>query len=151
MIAGKTIPSGIIGMVDLAVVSTVAILWFGIPFRGNIGVLLLASVLYILAGLGMGLLVSTISKTQQEAFLITFMIVMPALLLSGFMFPVESMPRVFELATYVNPVRHYIEIVRAVFLKGVGLEVLWPQHLSLLGLGTVLLGAASLRFRREVR
>jgi ABC-2 type transport system permease protein len=150
LIAGKTIPFGVIGMVDLVVVSTVAILWFGIPFEGNAVVLLLASMLYITAGLGIGLLISSVSRTQQEAFLVTFMIAIPALLLSGFMFPVESMPRVFETATLLNPVRHYIEIVRAVFLKGAGLDVLWPQHLWLLGLGTFLLGSAALRFRGEV-
>jgi ABC-2 type transport system permease protein len=80
----------------------------------------------------------------------TYMVFMPALLLSGFMFPVSSMPRIFQEITILNPVRHYIEIVRAIFLKGIGIEVLWPQFLALVILGVALLGLATLRFRREV-
>ena len=149
-IAGKTLPFGIIGMGDLVLVTTVAVLWFDVPLRGSLPLLFMASVLYVMAGLGMGLLISTVSKTQQEAFMGTFLVFMPALLLSGFMFPVSSMPRIFQELTILNPVRHYIEIVRAIFLKGIGLDVLWPQFLALLLLGLALLTLATLRFRREV-
>ncbi len=150
LIAGKTLPFGIIGMGDMVLVTTVAVLWFDVPLRGSLSLLFLASLLYVVAGLGMGLLVSTVSKTQQEAFMGTFLVFMPALLLSGFMFPVSSMPVVFQNVTVLNPVRHYIEIVRAIFLKGIGIEVLWPQFLALFVLGTALLTLATLRFRREV-
>ncbi len=137
-------------MGDMVLVTTVAVLWFDVPLRGSLSLLFLASLLYVVAGLGMGLLVSTVSKTQQEAFMGTFLVFMPALLLSGFMFPVSSMPVVFQNVTVLNPVRHYIEIVRAIFLKGIGIEVLWPQFLALFVLGTALLTLATLRFRREV-
>ncbi len=150
LIAGKTLPFGIIAIGDLVLVTSVAVLWFSVPLRGSLPLLFFASLLFVIAGLGMGLLISTVSETQQEAFMGTFMVFMPALLLSGFMFPVSSMPRIFQEITILNPVRHYIEIVRAIFLKGIGIEVLWPQFLALVVLGVALLGLATLRFRREV-
>ena len=150
LIIGKTLPFGIIGMGDLVLVTTVAVLWFGVPLRGSLLLLFVASVLYVVAGLGMSLLISTVSKTQQEAFMGTFLVFMPALLLSGFMFPVSSMPEIFQDITILNPIRHYLEIVRAIFLKGIGIDVLWPQFVALLLLGLTLLTLATLRFRREV-
>ncbi|MDP1901029.1 MAG: ABC transporter permease [Rubrivivax sp.] len=150
LIAGKTIPFALIGLVDLLVVTAVALLWFEVPFAGNFLTLLLASVLYLLSGLGLGLLISTISKTQQEAFMTSFLVFMPIILLSGFMFPVSSMPEIFQWLTLVNPTRHYLEIVRGIFLKGVGIGVLWVQFLALAALGSVLLGFAGSRFRKTV-
>ncbi len=150
LIAGKTIPFALIGLLDLAIVTSVALIWFRIPFEGNLALLLLASVLYLLSGLGLGLLISTISRTQQEAFMVTFLLFMPTILLSGFMFPVSSMPPLFRWVTLANPVRHYLEIVRAVFLKGAGLTSLWPQYLALLLMGVGILGFASTRFRKTV-
>jgi ABC-2 type transport system permease protein len=148
LIAGKTIPFGLIGLVDLVIVTLVALLWFGIPFRGSVMYLLAASVLYLLSALGIGLLISTISRTQQEAFMGSFLVFMPAILLSGFMFPVSSMPKVFQWLTLLNPVRHYIEIVRDIFLKGTGVPSLWPQYLALLLLGSALLWFSASRFRK---
>jgi len=148
LIIGKSVPFAIIGLVDLTVVTTIALLWFGIPFRGSFALLFLASALYILSGVGLGLLISTISKTQQEAFMSTLLVMMPAILLSGFMFPVSSMPELFQWITFVNPVRHYIEIVRSIFLKGTGLTSLWRQYLWLLILGSILLSFAATRFRK---
>ena len=150
LIAGKTIPFAIIGLVDLAVVTSVALLWFGIPFEGSMLLLLGASVLFLLSGLGVGLLVSTISNTQQEAFMATFLIFQPTMLLSGFMFPVSSMPVLFQWLTLLNPLRHYLEIVRSIFLKGAGLGALWPQYLALLAMGAGILWFASTRFRKRV-
>jgi drug efflux transport system permease protein len=151
LIAGKTIPFAIIGLVEVSVVTTVALFWFELPFRGSFGLLFLASALYILSGLGAGLLISTVSATQQEAFMTSFLVFMPAILLSGFMFPVSSMPEVFQWATLVNPVRHYIEIVRALFLKGAGLADLSSQFAALLLLGSTLLAFAASRFRKTAR
>ncbi|HEU5161648.1 MAG TPA: ABC transporter permease, partial [Thermoanaerobaculia bacterium] len=105
LILGKSIPFALIGLFDLALVTIVAFLWFGIPFRGSPPALLLASVLYILSGLGIGLYISTISSTQQEAFMGTFLVFLPAILLAGLMFPVRSMPKVFQYITLANPVR----------------------------------------------
>jgi len=148
LIAGKTIPFAVIGLVDLAAITLLALVWFDVPFRGDPPLILVASVLYLLSGLGIGLFISTVSRTQQEAFLASFLVYMPAILLSGFMFPVSSMPPLFQSLTLLNPVRHYLEIVRAVFLKGAGPRALWPQFLTLLIMGTVILAFAASRFRK---
>jgi ABC-2 type transport system permease protein len=150
LIAGKTIPFALIGLVDMVVITAVGLLWFEVPFRGSALTLLVATLLYVLSGLGMGLIISTISRTQQEAFMATFLVIMPMMLLSGFMFPVESMPKAFQWITLVNPVRHYLEIARGVFLKGTGFRIHWPELVSLLLLGTALLGFAATRFRKAV-
>jgi ABC-2 type transport system permease protein len=147
LIVGKTVPFAVVGLVDLAIVTTAALVWFDVPFRGSVGWLVGSSLLYLASGLGLGLLISTVSKTQQEAFMGSFLVFMPSILLSGFMFPVSSMPVSFQWLTLLNPVRHYIEIVRAIFLKGTGGADLWPQYLWLLVLGVGLLGFAAWRFR----
>ena len=149
LILGKTIPFALIGLVDLALITAVALFWFGIPFRGSVLVLLLASILYLLSALGIGLFISTISRTQQEAFMAAFLVFMPAMLLSGFMFPVTSMPRFFQWLTLANPMRHYLEIVRGVFLKGAGFGALGRQFLILAAMGAGILWLAAARFRRQ--
>jgi ABC-2 type transport system permease protein len=149
LILGKTIPFALIGLADLGLITAVALLWFHIPYKGSVPLLLLASVLYILSALGVGLFISTISRTQQEAFMSAFLFFMPTLLLSGFMFPVTSMPAVFRWLTLLNPVRHYMEIVRALFLKGAGFEALWRQFLALFLMGAGILWLAADRFRRR--
>ena len=147
LILGKTLPFALIGLVDMALVVTVAFLWFRIPFRGSPLLLLLGTVLFMFSALGMGLLISSISNTQQEAFMSAFLVFLPAILLSGFMFPVNSMPAGFQALTLLNPLRHYLEIVRALFLKGSGIEALWRQLLALLAMGSALLWLAARRFR----
>lgn len=151
LIAGKTLPFGIIALFDLVLVTVVSLLWFRIPFLGQGPLLLLAAVLYLLTTLGLGLLVSTVSNTQQEAFLSTFLLFMPMMMLSGFMFPVTSMPEPFQWLTLLNPLRHYIEIVRAIFLKGAGLDALARQFAALTVMGTVVLWFASTRFHKTVQ
>jgi ABC-2 type transport system permease protein len=151
LIAGKTLPFGLIAIVVLVIVMSVAVMWFRIPFVGDPLLVLLASVLFILSGLGLGLLISTISMTQQEAFLSSFLVLMPTVLLSGFMFPVTSMPVIFQWLTLLNPVRHYLEIVRAVFQKGAGFSALWPQFLALALIGSSILWFASTRFHKTSR
>jgi ABC-2 type transport system permease protein len=148
LIAGKTIPFALIGLGDMLVITALALLWFKVPFRGNALVLFGATLLYVCSGLGIGLILSTISRTQQEAFMVTFLIFMPTVLLSGFMFPVSSMPAPCQWLTLLNPVRHYLEIVRGVFLKGAGLEALWRQFLALFVMGIALLALAGSRFRK---
>jgi ABC-2 type transport system permease protein len=149
LIAGKTIPFAVIGLLDLSIVTAVALYWFEVPFRGSFALLLLASVLYILSALGIGLLISSISTTQQEAFMASFLVFLPAILLSGFMFPVTSMPEIFQWATLLNPVRHYLEIVRAVFLKGAGFDALARQFAALFLIGTTVLLFATMRFQKS--
>ena len=148
LIVGKTVPFALLCMVDLVLISTVALLWFRVPFHGNFLLLLLAGALYLVSTLGFGLLISTFSNTQQEAVLTSFLFIMPLLLLSGFMFPVTSMPVGFQWLTMLNPVRHFLEIVRAIFLKGAGLDALWPQFLALALIGTGVLSLSAARFRK---
>jgi len=150
LIAGKTIPFAIIGLIDLGIVFGIALLWFGIPFEGSVWLLLLASVLYLLSALGIGLFISTISRTQQEAFMASFLIFMPTILLSGFMFPVSSMPEIFQWLTLLNPTRHYLEIVRGIFLKGAGLAPLAQQYGALLVMGVAILLVSASRFQKTV-
>jgi drug efflux transport system permease protein len=150
LILGKTLPVVGVAMIDLLLVSLVATLWFGIPIRGSISLLVLSSLFYVLAGLGMGLLVSTISDTQQEAFMSMYLIFLPAMLLSGFMFPVSSMPVVFQKITLLNPIRYFLETLRSIFLKGAGIGVLWPQVVTLAVMGVVALGFATRRFRKRI-
>jgi ABC-2 type transport system permease protein len=149
LILGKTIPFALIGLVDLVLITAVALFWFHVPFRGSALLLLLASILYILSALGVGLFISTVSSTQQEAFMAVFLVFMPTMLLSGFMFPVSSMPAVFRWLTLLNPMRHYLEIVRGIFLKGAGLGALWKQFLALSLMGVGILWLAADRFRRR--
>jgi ABC-2 type transport system permease protein len=151
MILGKTLPVVVIAFIDLVLIATIAILWFDIPFRGNPGILLLASLFYILAGLGLGLLISSVSNTQQEAFMSMFFFFFPAIILSGFMYPVEYMPRVVQWFTVLDPIRHYLVVVRGVFLKGAPLSVLWPQIGMLAVMGVTVIWFATTRFRKTSR
>jgi ABC-2 type transport system permease protein len=148
LILGKTIPVALIALTQLTLVMAVAIFWFQIPFRGSLLALLVAATIYIIAGLAFGLLISTISRTQQEALMVMFLFFMPAIILSGFMFPVFTMPQPFQWLTLANPIRHFLEIVRPVFLKGSGVLDLWPQYLWLLALAGTALLAVRLRFSR---
>ncbi len=150
LMLGKTLPVAVVGLVDLVAVTLLAIMWFDVPMRGAPLVVLTAAVLYILSGLAIGLLISTVSKTQQEAFLSMFLFFQPAIILSGFFYPIESMPRIFQWLTVLNPVRHFLEIIRAVFLKGAGFGTLWPQYLALLALAGVVLRLAIVRFPRSM-
>lgn len=149
LILGKTIPFALIALVDLVLISAMALLWFRVPFRGSPWLLLAATLLFVACALGNGLLISTISKTQQEAFLSAFLVYMPMVLLSGFMFPVASMPRFFQVLTLANPMRHFLVVVRGIFLKGVGPVDVLPELGALALFATVVLAAATRRFHRS--
>jgi ABC-2 type transport system permease protein len=150
MIVGKTLPVVGIAMVDLFLITVVATLWFHIPLRGSLLLLCLVSLAYVVCGLGIGLLISTVSSTTQEAFMTMFMFFLPALILSGFFFPIENMPTFFQYLTLADPVRYYVAAVRAIFLKGAGVGILWPQIAVLAGMGGLILWFASTRFRKTV-
>ena len=151
LILGKTLPVALIAIVQLTLITAVAILWFGIPFRGGLAALLIAAALYIVAGLAFGLVISTVARTQQEALMVMFLFFLPAIILSGFMFPVFTMPPVFQWISLANPVRHFLEIVRPVFLKGYGVAELWPSYLWLLAIAGGALAWARLRLDRALR
>jgi ABC-2 type transport system permease protein len=149
-ILGKTVPFALIGFADVLLITAIGVFWFGVPIRGSLLLLFGATGLYLLTTLGVGLLISTVSQTQQQAMMSSFFFYFPAVLLSGFMFPVSNMPPVIQWLTYLNPLRYFLVIVRGVFLKGVGPDILWPQMLSLAVMGVVTLWAASSRFKKTL-
>ncbi len=150
LMIGKTLPFAVVGFFDMLLVTGVALLVFHIPFRGSPLLLLAAAVPYLLTTLGAGLFISTTSHTQQQAMMSSTFFTMPAFMLSGFAFPIRNMPEVVQYLTYLNPLRYFMEIVRGIFLKGVGFSVLWPQILALTvyGVAIVLLSAA--RFHKRL-
>lgn len=150
LILGKTLPFVLIGFWDMVLVVAAALLIFHVPFAGNFGTLCLAAFFFILTSLGAGLFISTISKTQQQANMSTFLFFQPFMMLSGFTFPVRNMPTVVQYFTYLNPMRYFIEIVRGIFLKGSGLAVLWPQMLALGVMGVIVLGLSVQRFHKHL-
>ncbi len=149
-ILGKTVPFFLIGLFDTTLVSLVGTFWFGVPFRGNIGVLAIGSILFILCMLGIGLFISTISMTQQQAMVSGFFFNMPAITFSGFGTPISSMPEWLQALTYLNPLRHFLEVLRGVYLKGVGLDVLWPQMAAMSLLAFVMLAISVARFQKSL-
>jgi len=149
-ILGKTVPFFLIGLLDTLFISLVGILWFGVPFRGSIGVLALGAILFIMCMLGIGLFISTISKTQQQAMVSGFFFIMPAIIFSGFGTPISSMPEVLQWFTYADPLRYFLDVLRGVYLKGVGLEVLWPQFVALGALGIIMLSVSVFRFKKSL-
>jgi len=149
-ILGKTLPFFLVGLFEVALVALIGTLWFQIPFLGSLWVLLLGTALFLICTLGLGLLISTLCKTQQQAFASNFFVINPTFILSGFSFPIASMPKVLQWLTYVDPLRYYLVVLRSSFLKGVGIGVLWPQLLAMAILGTVLLTLSVLRFRKSL-
>jgi ABC-2 type transport system permease protein len=150
LMIGKMVPAAMVGLMDLVLMTTAALLIFSIPFRGNPLVLLLSAALFLLTSLGMGLLISTIASTQQQAIMSSSLIAIPTFMLSGFAYPIRNMPIAVQYFTYLNPLRYLIEIVRGIFLKGVGISVLWPQMLTLLVYGTVVMALAASSFRKTL-
>ena len=152
LIVGKLLPYALIGMLDALLVIGVAVLWFQIPLRGSVWLLIALTLVYLLTTLGLGLFVSTVSSTQQQAMMTTtFFFLTPMIWLSGFVFPIENMPVVIQFVTYLIPLRYFLVIVRSIFLKGVGLETLWPQVAALTAWGVVILSLAIARSTKRSR
>jgi ABC-2 type transport system permease protein len=149
-ILGKTVPFFLIGLADVALVTVFGVLWFDIPFVGNPFVMLVGASLYLVAALGLGLLLSTLSRTQQQAFALNFFVVNPFFVLSGFAFPIAAMPRVLQWFTVINPLRYFLVVIRSVFLKGVGIDVIWPDLMAMALLGAGMLTLSVLRFRKSL-
>jgi len=150
LMLGKTLPFAVVGLIDVALISTIALLLFHIPFRGSVVLLFFCAVLFLMTTLGAGLFLSTISQTQQQAMMANFFFSVPAFLLSGFAFPIRNMPVAVQYLTYLNPVRYFMEIVRGLFLKGVGVSVLWPQMAALAVYGVAVLGLSAARFQKKL-
>lgn len=149
-ILGKTLPFFLIGLFDVSLIAAVGTLWFRVPFQGSILVLFIGAILFLLCMLGVGLLISTVSATQQQALVTAFFFVMPAITFSGFGFPISTMPPWLQYLTYASPLRYFLVVLRGTYLKGVGLEILWPQMLAMGVLGVALLTAAVLRFHKAL-
>ena len=150
LIGGKLLPYALVGMLDVVLVIAVALLWFQIPMRGSLLLLFALTGVYLFSTLGLGLFVSTISSTQQQAMMTTmFFFLTPMIYLSGFIFPIENMPAVIQPFTYLIPLRYFLVIVRAIFLKGVGLETLWPQALALTAWGVAILALSIARYSKR--
>jgi ABC-2 type transport system permease protein len=150
LIVGKTLPFALVGMINMLLVTGGALMIFRIPFRGNFLLLMFCALLFLMTSLGAGLFLSTISNTQQQANMGSFFFTTPAFMLSGFTFPIRNMPAAVQYLTYLNPLRYFMEIVRGVFLKGVGISILWPQMAILTLYGVAILGLSALRFHKKL-
>jgi drug efflux transport system permease protein len=150
LIVGKTLPFLLVGLANVIVVAVAGTLWFQVPFRGNVFVLLLGTTLFLSSALGVGLLISTLCQTQQQAFAISFFYISPAIMLSGFGYPITSMPTALQYFTNLDPLRFYLIVLRGTFIKGVGLSVLWPQMIAMAILGAATLTLATLRFHKTL-
>ena len=148
LIIGKLMPFAVISLVQILLITTLGVLWFHLPLRGSILFLLFSTCIYLFTTLGIGLFISTISSTQQEANMSVFLYYLPTVLLSGFAYPISNMPAIIQWFTIFNPMRYFMVVIRSIFLKGVGIEVLWPQLLPLLAIGIVVITLSSLRFRK---
>ncbi|HXZ25909.1 MAG TPA: ABC transporter permease [Nitrospiria bacterium] len=150
LIIGKTVPFAVVGLLDATLIAVLGVVWFDVPMNGDPLVLLLGAVLYLLSTLGMGLFLSTISSTQQESMLVSFFFIMPVMLLSGFTFPIASMPEWIQYLTYLNPLRYFLIVIRGVFLRGSGVVDLWPQLAAMAALGTAMMVLSALRFKKRI-
>jgi ABC-2 type transport system permease protein len=151
LVVGKTLPFALLGLLDVVMIALIGVFWFEVPLRGNPFILFLGNVLFLMSSVGIGLFISTISSTQQQAQISTFFFTMPAFILSGFVFPLENLPTWIQYLTYANPLRYFLVIIRGVFLKGNGLDILWPQMLALAVLGGLMILLSSLRFQKRLK
>ncbi|MDE3137883.1 MAG: ABC transporter permease [Acidobacteriota bacterium] len=149
-ILGKTIPFFLIGLADTALIAVVGTFWFHVPFRGSIAVLGLGAVIFLLSMFGTGLLISTVSANQQQAMVTAFFFDIPAIIFSGFGFPIGSMPEIFQKLSYLDPLRYFLVVIRGVYLKGVGVETLWPQMAAMAAFAVAALTISALRFQKSV-
>jgi ABC-2 type transport system permease protein len=150
LMLGKTLPFALVGLLDVTLITVVALLVFRVPLHGSFLLLLFCAVLFLMTSLGAGLFLSTISHTQQQAMMGSFFFSTPAFMLSGFAFPIRNMPVPVQYLTYLNPVRYFIEIVRGIFLKGAGMSVLWPQMVALTVYGVTVLSLSAARFQKKL-
>ncbi len=150
LILGKLVPFAVIACVQVILITSVGVLWFHVPIRGSLLLLFISTLIYLLTSLGCGLLISTVSATQQEAMMSVFLFYFPALLLSGFAYPIANMPEIIQHSTIINPLRYFMVILRGIFLKGIGFKILWPELLALLIIGLSTFTLSSLRFKKRL-
>lgn len=146
---GKAVPAAMVALVQGSVIAAAAVFVFGVPFTGSVLVLYFSMLVYALSLAGFGLLISSVCSTQQQAFLGVFTFVVPAVMLSGYIAPVENMPPLLRGASYVDPLRHFIVIVKGLFLKSYDFSLVWPNLLPLLGIALLTMTLAYIVFRRR--
>ncbi|MBM3500140.1 MAG: ABC transporter permease [Armatimonadetes bacterium] len=151
LMLGKLVPFALVATADMATVMAVILLWFRVPMQGSYALLFAALFLFLLTCLGTGLLVSTVSRTQQQAQMTTFFIMLPSMLLSGFMYPIHNMPEWLQLTTYAIPLRYFLTVIRSVMLKGSGVGELWPELAALLAFAVLLVAAGAASFRKRLQ
>jgi ABC-2 type transport system permease protein len=147
---GKTIPFIVISLLDMTVIILVGVFWFEVPLRGSLLVLFLGAITFLFNSVGLGLFISTVSSTQQQAMMAGTFFFTPAILLSGLIFPIPNMPQFFQYLTYLNPLRYFVVVVQGIFLRGDGMAVLWPQMVGMVVLGVTLLTLSVLRFQKRL-
>jgi ABC-2 type transport system permease protein len=150
LIIGKVVPYIFIAFFDVLEVLAIGVFWFGVPIRGNLCLLLGLSALFLLTSLGMGIFISSASRTQQEAMLLTFLTLFPSIFLGGFFFPIEAMPSWLQAITYVIPLRYMLSVIRGIILKGVGLKILYQQVIALAIFGISIMLLAATRFQKRL-
>lgn len=150
LIVGKLLPFAVIALIQITLITTLGVFWFHIPLRGNLLLLLFSTCIYLFTTLGIGLFISTISATQQEAMMSVFLFYMPTVLLSGFAYPIANMPKIIQWFTFINPLRYFLVVTRSIFLKGIGIEILWVQLVPLVIMGLVIITFSALKFRKSL-
>lgn len=150
MVLGKVLPYVVVAFVDLIEVLVIGVLWFRVPIHGSVTLLLVLSALFLFTSLGMGLFISTVAHTQQEAMLLSWLVLLPSIFLAGFFFPLEAMPVALQVISYAIPLRYLLIILRGIILKGVGLSVLGGEVVALVIFGVVIVGLAALRFKKRL-
>jgi len=150
LIVGKVVPYAFIAFFDVLEVLAIGVFWFGVPINGSLGLLLGLAVLFLITSLGIGIFISSAANTQQEAMLLTFLILMPSIFLGGFFFPIEAMPRWLQVFTYVIPLRYMLVVIRGIILKGVGITVLYEEVVAMMVFGTAIMLLAAIRFRKRL-
>jgi ABC-2 type transport system permease protein len=150
LVLGKILPYTILAFIDTLEILIIGHWWFKVPIRGDLGLIFALSGLFLLSSLGIGLFASTIANTQQEAFITVMVTMLPSIFLSGFFFPIEAMPKLLQYVSAIVPLRYYLVIIRALLLKGVGVQALWSQIVALSIFAVVIMGAAALRFRKRL-
>jgi ABC-2 type transport system permease protein len=150
LIIGKIVPYAFFAFISVLEVLAIGVFWFGVPIKGSLGLLLALSALFLLTSLGIGIFISSLANTQQEAMLLTFLTMFPSIFLAGFFFPIEAMPEWLQVITYIVPLRYMLVILRGIIVKGVGLEILRQQVLALVIFGVAIMFLAATRFRKKL-
>jgi ABC-2 type transport system permease protein len=150
LIIGKLLPFAVIALIQITLITVLGVFWFHIPLRGNLILLLFSTCIYLFTTLGIGLFISTISATQQEAMMSVFLFYMPTILLSGFAYPIHNMPQLIQYFTFINPLRYFLVVIRSIFLKGIGIDILWAQLVPLLIMGVIIIIFSTFRFRKSL-